>query len=111
MKMLFIFASVNGLQTYTPIVSALLEKGHVVDTIVTPEPTSPFPDQPVSVIEEKRRDAFNQIKRMDKLELLFVEQEFAWLANYNFAEHILKPEQTVEQIMSIVEKHHSNALA
>ncbi len=109
MKMLFLFASVKGFNTYLPILTSLLDKGYVVSTSIIGE-SKDTSFRTETVTEEQRGMAFRETKDLN-LDILFCEQEFAWLSvGHSHKECILKPDVTLEEIMEEIQTYNSHAL-
>lgn len=110
MKMLFLFASAEGFNTYLPILTALLEKGYVVSTSIIGEPRDTS-CRVQTVAEEQRGLAQREIKDLN-LDILFCEPVFAWLTiGHLHKECILTPEVTVEAVVKVIQEYSSHALA
>ncbi len=110
MKMLFLFASVKGFNTYLPILTALLERGYTVSTSIIGEPKETS-CRVQTVQEEQRGLAFREIKDLN-LDILFCEPVFQWLSvGHSHKEHVLQPDVTLEAIVDEIQEYSSHALA
>ncbi len=99
MKILFLFASNEGFNKYLPLMQQLLTKAHFVSTMIIGNMRQDA-FQTRSLVDEKRSIAWNEIKHLSNIDVLFCEQEFAWLGmGHSYKESILHESMTIEDVL------------